>query len=136
MKFLFISVGNKIENEMVIDFTKRINHYFVCDWKIVKEQDSINLEEKDFVVLLDENGKELSSLELANFLEKRCLESGKRIVFIIGGAYGVDQKIKSRADFTWSLSKLVFPHELVRIILSEQIYRACTILKGEKYHHQ
>lgn len=130
MKFLFISPGDKIKDEKVIDFTNRIKHYFPCEWKT-----KIEYEEKDFVILLDEHGKELSSPELAQFIEKRCMDSGKRIVFVIGGAYGVEQSVKDRADFTWSLSKLVFPHELVRIILSEQIYRACTIIKNESYHH-
>lgn len=130
MKFLFLSPGDKIKDEKVIDFTNRINHYFPCEWKTKIEYD-----EKDFVILLDEHGKELSSPELAQFIEKRCMDSGKRIVFVIGGAYGVEQSVKDRADFTWSLSKLIFPHELVRLILSEQIYRACTIIKNESYHH-
>lgn len=130
MKFLFCSEGDKIKNEQVIDFTQRINHYFPCEWKTKIEYD-----EKDFVVVLDERGKELSSMELAQFIEKRCMDSGKRVVFVIGGAYGVEQTVKDRADFTWSLSRLVFPHELVRIILAEQIYRACTIIKNESYHH-
>lgn len=130
MKFLFLSPGDKIKDEKVIDFTNRISHYFPCEWKTKIEYD-----EKDFVILLDEHGKELSSPELAQFIEKRCMDSGKRIVFVIGGAYGVEQSVKDRADFTWSLSKLVFPHELVRLILAEQIYRACTIIKNESYHH-
>lgn len=130
MKFLFCSEGDKIRDEKVIDYTERISHYFPCEWKT-----TISYNEKDFVILLDETGKELSSPELAQFIEKRCMDSGKRVVFIIGGAYGVTQEIKDRADFTWALSKLVFPHEIVRIILSEQVYRACTIIRGEKYHH-
>ncbi len=130
MKFLLCSEGDKIRDERVLDYTERINRYFPCEWKT-----STTYDEKDFVIVLDEIGKELSSPELANFIEKRCMDSGKRVVFIIGGAYGVDQKVKERADFVWSLSKLVFPHELVRIILVEQLYRACTIIRNEKYHH-
>lgn len=130
MKFLFCSEGDKIKDEKVIDYTTRISHYFPCEWKT-----TITYDEKDFVILLDETGKELSSTDLSQFIEKRCMDSGKRVVFIIGGAYGVSQEIKDRADFTWSLSKLVFPHEIVRIILAEQVYRACTIIRGEKYHH-
>lgn len=130
MKFLFCSEGDKIKDEKVIDYTARISHYFPCEWKT-----TITYDEKDFVILLDETGKELSSTDLSQFIEKRCMDSGKRVVFIIGGAYGVSQEIKDRADFTWSLSKLVFPHEIVRIILAEQVYRACTIIRGEKYHH-
>jgi 23S rRNA (pseudouridine1915-N3)-methyltransferase len=58
------------------------------------------------------------------------------MVFIIGGAFGLDELILKRADFTWSLSELTFPHQLVRLLLAEQVYRACTILKNEKYHHK
>jgi len=62
-------------------------------------------------------------------------KGARRIIFLIGGAYGLDEKVKTRADLIWSLSTLVFPHQLVRLILAEQIYRACTIIKNEKYHH-
>lgn len=89
----------------------------------------------DYVVLLDERGKQFSSVDLSAFILKISNESFKRIVFIIGGAYGADQTIREKANFTWSLAKLVFPHMLVRLILAEQLYRACTILKNEKYHH-
>jgi 23S rRNA (pseudouridine1915-N3)-methyltransferase len=89
----------------------------------------------DFLVLLDERGKQLSSPQLANFIQQRANESTKTIVFLIGGAFGVEGSVFERANFTWSLSPLVFPHMLVRLILSEQLYRACTILRGEKYHH-
>ncbi len=130
MKFLFCSEGDKIKDEKVLDYTERISRYFPCEWK-----NTISYDEKDFVILLDETGKELSSPELAQFIEKRCMDSGKRVVFVVGGAYGATQEMKDRADFTWALSKLVFPHEIVRIILSEQVYRACTIIRNEKYHH-
>jgi 23S rRNA (pseudouridine1915-N3)-methyltransferase len=85
---------------------------------------------------LDEKGKELSSPELAKFLQQRANEGNKNVVFLVGGAFGVDARIMKRANFTWSLSKLVFPHQLVRLILAEQLYRAATILRNEKYHHQ
>jgi 23S rRNA (pseudouridine1915-N3)-methyltransferase len=93
------------------------------------------LQKDDYLVLLDERGKQLSSPELAGFIQQRANESHKRLVFLIGGAFGVDEAIVKRADYTWSLSKLVFPHMLVRLILAEQLYRACTILRNEKYHH-
>jgi 23S rRNA (pseudouridine1915-N3)-methyltransferase len=93
------------------------------------------LEKDDYLVLLDEKGRSLSSEGLATFLQTRANESTKRIVFLIGGAYGVDEMVKKRANFCWSLSTLVFPHQLVRLILSEQLYRAATILRNEKYHH-
>jgi len=93
------------------------------------------LTKEDYLVLLDERGKQISSPELAGFLQQRANESTKRVVFLIGGAFGVDESVMKRADYTWSFSKLVFPHMLVRLVLSEQIYRACSIIRNEKYHH-
>lgn len=89
----------------------------------------------DYLVLLDERGKQFSSASLAVFLQTKANESTKKLIFLIGGAYGVDEVIAKRANHKWSLSQLVFPHQLVRLILAEQIYRACTILRNEKYHH-
>ncbi len=89
----------------------------------------------DFLVALDEKGKQLSSDGLAKFIQTRSNGSVKNIIFLIGGAFGLDQQIINKANFTWSLSGLTFPHQLVRLILAEQIYRACTILRNEKYHH-
>jgi 23S rRNA (pseudouridine1915-N3)-methyltransferase len=77
----------------------------------------------------------LNSETLAAFLQQRANESSRTLVFLIGGAYGVGEAVQQRADFVWRLSDLVFPHQLVRLILSEQIYRACSILRNEKYHH-
>ena len=87
-------------------------------------------------MLLDETGKQPTSVELANFISQKTVAGIRSIIFLIGGAYGVSNEIKQRANFIWSLSKLVFPHMLVRLILAEQVYRACTILRNEKYHHQ
>ena len=88
----------------------------------------------DFVVLLDERGKLLDSPALAKQMEM-VFPTGKNIVCIIGGAYGVNEKLTGRANFVWSLSLLVFPHQLVRLILIEQIYRAQEIALGHPYHH-
>lgn len=93
------------------------------------------LKKDDYLVLLDERGKQFSSEELAGFIQQRANESEKTLIFLIGGAFGVSQELMKRAHFTWSLSKLVFPHQLVRLMLAEQVYRACTILRNEKYHH-
>ncbi len=89
-----------------------------------------------FLVVLDEKGKELTSEKLSSFLTTRMEESVKSIVFLIGGAYGIDKSVHEKANFVWSLSQLTFPHQLVRLILAEQVYRACTILRNEKYHHK
>lgn len=156
MKLLLLSVGKPHElfvKSGISDFSQRINKYFKADWQIIsapknaaklseddlkKEEAELilqNIQKDDFLVLLDEKGKLISSPELAKFLQQRANESSKRIVFLIGGAFGVDNTVLQRANFTWSLSPLVFPHMLVRLILSEQIYRACSILRNEKYHH-
>jgi 23S rRNA (pseudouridine1915-N3)-methyltransferase len=90
----------------------------------------------DYVVLLDERGKEFNTFEFASWLEKRLSLSPKRILFVIGGAWGFSEKVYSRADFTLSLSKMTFPHQLVRLLFTEQLYRAFTVIKGEPYHHE
>lgn len=157
MKLQFYTIGKPHESfvkEGIELFTKRISHYYPVQWTIIpmpknagnlsetdlkqKEGDAIlNLIKKeDYLVLLDEKGKLLKSEALASFIEQRANEAEKNIVFLIGGAYGVSNGVMQRANFTWSLSPLVFPHQLVRLILAEQIYRACNIIKNEKYHHQ
>ena len=154
MKIAICSVGKANESyikEGVDQFTKRIGHYYPIDWVLITsskltepaqikkaEADSIikALAKTDILILLDEKGKMLDSPGLAKLIQQKANQSAQRIVFLIGGAYGVDQSIKERANFTWSLSELVFPHMLVRLILAEQIYRACSILANEKYHHE
>jgi 23S rRNA (pseudouridine1915-N3)-methyltransferase len=135
------------------EFTKRVNHYFKTEWILIptpkntgmlseldlkKKEGAIILDwlgPDDYLVLLDERGKNITSIELATFLQKKADIGTKKLVFLIGGAFGVDPTVQQRAQFIWSLSKLVFPHQLVRLLLAEQLYRAGTILKNEKYHH-
>lgn len=93
------------------------------------------LRHDDYVVLLDERGKLLDSHALSHHM-KQQIDTSKHIVIIIGGAYGVSEELAARADLTWSLSPLVFPHQLVRLILSEQLYRAQEISLGHPYHHE
>ncbi len=90
----------------------------------------------DFVVLLDERGKELRTVELADWIRKRLMMTGKRVLFVIGGPWGLSDEVYSRADFRLSLSRMTFPHQLVRLVFLEQLYRAFTIIKGEPYHHE
>ena len=156
MKFQFWTVGKNHEpyvKEGIELFTKRISNYYPVEWKILpmpknagllsetdlkkKEGEMITglLQKEDWLILLDETGKQLSSEELAHFIQLRANESIKNMVFLIGGAYGVSEPVKQRANYQWSLSKLVFPHQLVRLILAEQVYRACSINRNEKYHH-
>jgi 23S rRNA (pseudouridine1915-N3)-methyltransferase len=157
MKIQFWSIGKAHEKyikEGVEDFTNRISRYFKVEWIIIpapknaavlseaelKKQEAETLIEwlndDDYLVLLDERGKNISSEDVSQLLQQRANDSTKRIVFLVGGAFGVDERVFKRANFTWSLSKLVFPHMLVRLILAEQVYRACSILRNEKYHHQ
>jgi 23S rRNA (pseudouridine1915-N3)-methyltransferase len=94
-----------------------------------------SISKDDYLVLLDERGKELRTAELAEWLEKRLMLPGKRLVFVIGGAWGFSEEIYSSADFRLSLSKMTLPHQMVRLLFLEQLYRAFTIIKGEPYHH-
>jgi 23S rRNA (pseudouridine1915-N3)-methyltransferase len=89
----------------------------------------------DFVVLLDERGKEFRTVDFAAWLEGRSQIPGKRLVFVIGGPWGFTEEVNGIADFRLSLSKMTFPHQLVRLLFAEQLYRAFTIIKGEPYHH-
>jgi 23S rRNA (pseudouridine1915-N3)-methyltransferase len=157
MKITFISLGKNHDPYVktgIEDFTKRISRYYKVDWSIIpvpknasamseaemkkKEGEAILqlLNKEDYLVALEERGKQLSSEGLASFIQSRANESARNLVFLIGGAYGLDEVVLKRAQFKWSLSELVFPHQLVRLILAEQVYRACTILKNEKYHHK
>ena len=156
MKIHLWSVGKAHETYVkqgVELFTKRISHYYPVEWKIfpvakntdladlnsIKKSESAPilsaLNQDDVLIVLDERGMTWSSVELADFIQQRANESARNIIFLIGGAYGVHESIIKRRQYIWSLSKLVFPHQLVRLILSEQIYRACTIIRNEKYHH-
>lgn len=94
------------------------------------------LQPSDFVVLLDERGKEIDSPGLASFIENKMATGTKKLVFIIGGAYGFSEEIYQRANEKISLSKMTFSHQLVRLIFMEQFYRAFTIIRGEPYHHE
>lgn len=157
MKLHFWAIGKNNEpyvKEGVEDFTKRISKYYPVEWNIIpvpknaammsemdlkkKEGEIILdwLQKDDYLVALDEYGKQLTSETLADFIQKRSNQSVRKIVFLIGGAFGLDKAVLERANYKWSLSQLTFPHQLVRLILAEQIYRACSIIKNEKYHHK
>jgi 23S rRNA (pseudouridine1915-N3)-methyltransferase len=156
MKIQLWSIGK--EHEPYIrtgtdDFTRRIARYYPVEWKLIapprnaaalsvsdlkrKEGEIIldALTKEDWLVVLDERGKQMGSEGLAELLQARANDSAKQLVFLIGGIYGLDATVLKRADLRWSLSLLTFPHQLVRLILAEQLYRACSILRNEKYHH-
>jgi len=151
MPIQIIAIGKKHESwisEGVQRYQKRLKRPFSIEWVILPHSASSDtrarqeesqhilsrLKANDYVILLDEKGKNIDSPELSNLLLTQ-LESSKDVVVIIGGAYGVDDTIIQRANFVWLLSKLVFPHQLVRLILTEQIYRAQEIASGNPYHH-
>jgi 23S rRNA (pseudouridine1915-N3)-methyltransferase len=156
MKLIFWSVGSKHDTyvkEGIEQFCSRIGRYYACEWKIVAspkqaaamdENTLRNTESKtlmdtldpiDYLILLDERGKMIDSPTLAAVMQERAVNGARKIHFVIGGAFGVNEALRQRADMVWQLSKLVFPHQLVRLMLAEQVYRACTIIRGEKYHH-
>ncbi len=156
MKIQLWSVGKAHDGYVkagIEEFTNRISKYYPVEWKIInpakqttnttgadiKKQEAATilqtLQKEDYLILMDERGKQLTSPALAKWLQQRANESTRNLVFLIGGAFGVDDPIFKRANYTWSLSGLVFPHQLVRLILTEQVYRACTINRNEKYHH-
>lgn len=156
MKINFWSVGKAHEPYVksgIETFTKRASHYYPVEWKFipsVKNAASLSKEDlkkgeseviltrikpDDILIVLDEKGKQLTSEQLAELIRANANNSIKNLIFLIGGAYGVDETVLKRANYVWSLTKLVFPHQLVRLILAEQVYRACTIIRNEKYHH-
>ncbi len=157
MKISFWSIGKAHDAYVksgIEEFTKRLSNYFPVQWNILpvpknagmlsetdlkkREGEMILdfLKDDDYLIALDERGKSLTSEGLANFIQQRANESSKNLVFLIGGAFGLDEKVLKAAKLKWSLSPLTFPHQLVRLILAEQVYRACTILRNEKYHHR
>jgi 23S rRNA (pseudouridine1915-N3)-methyltransferase len=149
MKILLWSVGKNNDPYVkpgIDDFTRRITRYFPFEWNLIpppknaskkSEADLIlhQLAKDDYLVALDERGKQMTSEGLAQFIQARANSGGKNLVFLIGGVYGLDESVLARADYRWSLSQLTLPHQLVRLVLAEQLYRACTILRNEKYHH-
>ena len=157
MKITLLTVG-KTDKDWVrqgIDiYATRMKHYFpfaiveIPELKNVaalsedqiktKEGELIlkNIKPTEDVILLDERGREFSSMEFAKLLQDKISYIGKDIVFVIGGAYGFSEAVKQRANSKISLSKMTFSHQMVRAIFVEQLYRAFTIMKGEPYHHE
>lgn len=156
MKALLLLVGKTADKHIsscMADYTGRIGHYMpfevltIPELKNTKsmpeeqqkeregEQILKRLQATDTVVLLDEHGKERRSLEFATWLEKKQ-HTARRLVFVIGGPYGFSPALYDRADEMISLSMMTFSHQIVRLVFLEQLYRACTIIRGEPYHHE
>ena len=140
-----IIAGGKKSTDWVLvaqsEYEKRLKKPFNLNWEIYEEEklakklDLWDFKSNEFIILADERGKNVSSVELAQKLNK-IFNSSMEVVIIIGGAFGVSEEVRKRADFVWSFSKLVFPHMLMRVMMTEQIYRAQEILNGGKYHHE
>lgn len=156
MKVILIFTGKTSDEYLrqgLLIYTDRLKHYFPLEIRElnppklsqsidngqirVKESNWVmnNLPATDYLVLLDETGKQLTSTGLADFMQARMNQGIRTLAFLIGGAYGVSDDIRKRADFVLALSEMTFTHQMSRIILAEQLYRAMTILKREPYHN-
>ena len=156
MKITLLLVGKTASADIrniCADYTKRINHYtkmeeLIIENSAVKVTGAQKVKEKegelilkkiapgDYVILLDDKGKEYTSTQFANYLEGLFNQSIKNIIFIVGGAYGFSDALYKRANAKLSLSKMTFSHQIVRAIFAEQLYRAFTIIHNEPYHHE
>ena len=156
MKIKLLMIG-KTDSEYIKqglqEYEKRIRHYVSFEPVVVaglkntagltiqevkireSEQLLKHLTVSDFVVLLDESGREVTSVEFSGFLNQQFASGKKTMVFIIGGAFGVDDSLKRKANVTLGLSRMTFSHQMVRLFFLEQLYRGLTILKNESYHH-
>lgn len=155
MKLVFFMVGRTNEkyfNDAILEYEKRIKRFIpfeiitIPDSKGIKSADVLKetegelilkqVKSDDFLILLDEKGKSFSSMKYASYVEKLLSRSDKRIIFAIGGAYGFSKEVYDRADDKISLSEMTFSHQLVRVVFTEQLYRAFTIINNLPYHHE
>ena len=157
MKTVLLMVGKTVDKHLVAlmeDYVERTKHYMTYDVEVIpdlkstkslseevqkeKEGELIQkaLQPGDYVVLLDEGGKEMRSIEFAQYLRHKMNTLSKRLVFVIGGPYGFSQKVYQAATEKMSLSRMTFSHQMVRLIFVEQLYRALSILAGSPYHHE
>ena len=157
MKVSLILVGrtaNKHLTELIDDYASRVKHYVSFDIAVIPELKNTKslsadqqkqmegeqilrqLQQGDHIVLLDEHGKEMRSIEFSKYMEKKMQTVSKRLVFIIGGPYGFSSEVYAKANDKLSLSQMTFSHQMIRLIFVEQLYRAMTIMRGEPYHHE
>lgn len=156
MKTILVLVGKTQDKHFLAgfnDYVDRISHYMPVELKVIPELRNTKsltedqqkqqegdlilklLQPSDTVVLMDEHGHEYRSIEFARWLQQKQ-NTARRLVFVIGGPYGFSPAVYSRANEQISLSRMTFSHQMVRLIFTEQIYRACTIIRGEPYHHE
>jgi len=153
MNLIILAIGKKKSDydPMIKEYQKRISAPFSLTLEIIephgvdnaslssaKESEKLLSKIKigDYVVALDELGRDFSTVEFSELIDAKLHNSHKRMVFIIGGAYGIDKTVRMRADMIMQLGSLTFPHELARLIIVEQLYRATNFLGGGKYHHE
>lgn len=157
MKIKLLAIGKTDDKNLITlfeSYQKRLKHYInfeleiIPDIKNVKNLSQLEQKEKegelilkkllptDILVLLDEKGKEIRSVEFANYLQKKMNSGIKQLVFVIGGPYGFSENVYKKAQGKISLSKMTFSHQMIRLFVVEQLYRAFTILKNEPYHHE
>lgn len=157
MKIILLTVGKSTNSYLIKlqeEYQNRLKFYIPFEMLVIpelkntknlsiseqqeKEADLIlkQLDNSDEVVLLDEKGKQFTSVGFSEFISKKMLASHKRMVFVVGGPYGFSERVYQRANGKVSLSSMTFSHQMIRLIFVEQLYRAMTILKGEPYHHE
>ena len=157
MKMTLLVVGRTVESHYITainDYLQRTRRFLSFEMEIIpelKNTKSLSMEQQkekegemickslqpgDYIVLLDEYGKEMRSIDFADWMKHKMITVNKRLVFIIGGPYGFSQKVYSAANEKISMSKMTFSHQMIRLIFVEQIYRAMTILNGGPYHHE
>lgn len=157
MKIVLLVVGKTTESyfiQGIDEYSKRLAHYVPFELTVIpelrntkslstdqqkeREADLIlkALQPGDYVVLLDEHGREFTSLQFASYLEKKMANIAKRLIFVVGGPYGFSNRVYQAAQEKISLSKMTYSHQMIRLIFTEQLYRAMTILNNEPYHHE
>lgn len=156
MKITIIVIGKTQKKELTVlmnDYLKRLKHYISVDWVEIpdyKNRGKVTSEELkriegetilskvangDDLILFDEKGKEFTSVQYSEFFKKKMNGGVRNLIFVVGGAYGFSDAVYTRANGKIALSKMTFPHQLIRVFILEQVYRSYTILKGEPYHH-
>lgn len=157
MKVALIVVGRTVNQhivELINDYASRVKHYINFDITVIPELKNTKnlstdqqkqqegelilrqLQQGDYMVLLDEHGKEMRSIEFSKYMEKKMQTVSKRLVFVIGGPYGFSPDVYAKTNDKLSLSQMTFSHQMIRLIFVEQLYRAMTIMRGEPYHHE
>ena len=157
MKIKLLAIGktdSKALQELISDYSRRLNRYLPFELEVIpdikhtknlSEAEQIQkeakvilakLERDDHLIVLDERGKQYSSIDFSKFLQQKMNAGIKKLVFVIGGPYGLDPSVHQKSVGSWSLSQLTFSHQMIRLFATEQLYRAMTILNNQPYHHQ